>query len=378
MKRLAFAAASFAVMFVLRAGDVVTGVTLTQDADTKLVRIGYSLTRDAVVTFAIEADGVSVERKLLAEVLGDVNRRVAATGAGETREILWKPTSGWMPAANPGTFKAVVRAWPDSSPPEWLVCDLRTMRTSYYETEDEMPYGNVTNSFYKSAALAMRKMHAAGVTWWMGNPASTGTGASPYRKVRFTRDYYISVYLTTVGQGDLMNGGTDSSDSARRRMPTSYVTVADMNGTYLPHYRANTGLDLALPTSAQWEYACRAGTAETRFCPDGELGDYAWIPANSGNESHEVGTRKPNPWGLYDMLGNMNEYVSDYYSATLSSSSMAEDDPTGPVSGDKWVYRGGSYMDSAGTATSYFAGGYSSKTTSLGFRLVITLPQADL
>ena len=377
MRNLVLAAACAICVQALYAGDVVSGVTLSQDAVTKLVTVNYALSRDAVVTLAIEADGVEIERKYLADSLGDVNRRVVATGAGEVRTILWKPTSSWMPVTAPTSLRAIVRVWPDSSPPDWLVCDLRTKRTSYYETEDEIPSGCVTNRLCKTEVLVMKKMHAAGVTWWMGDPSNTGTGANPYRKIRFTRDYYISVYPTTQRQVTWLRDGTINAPSANDVLPALSAIVSEMNNTHLPTYRTTTGLALSLPTSAQWEYACRAGTAETRFCAESELGEYAWIPSNSGNVSHEVGTRKPNPWGLYDMLGNMNEYTADYYSGSVSSSTVTEDDPAGPLTGTKWVYRGGSYMDNIQTATSQFANGYSSISTSLGFRLAITLPQAE-
>ena len=67
-------------------------------------------------------------------------------------------------------------------------------------------------------------------------------------------------------------------------------------------------LKLRLPTEAEWEYACRAGSFEARY---GELGQIAWYEENSGKETHPVGEKRPNDWGLYDMLGNVWEWVED-------------------------------------------------------------------
>lgn len=140
-----------------------------------------------------------------------------------------------------------------------------------------------------------------------------------------------------------------------------------------------------LPTEAEWEYAARAGTETDYFFGDTtrDLARYACFKGNARQKTDPVGHHRANPWGLYDMLGNVAEWCNDVYAADYYANSPA-DDPHGPDNGDKRVLRGGSWKSSAAscrvTARKGQIGGFTDACftgDTLGFRCVRRLTDAE-
>jgi formylglycine-generating enzyme required for sulfatase activity len=132
-----------------------------------------------------------------------------------------------------------------------------------------------------------------------------------------------------------------------------------------------TGRGVRLPTEAEWEYSCRAGT-KTRWLfgdNDAALGEYAWTNNNSGVETHPVGQKKPNAWGLYDIQGNAWEWCQDWVGPYAGDAV----DPAGPASGENRCLRGGSWFDDAPHCRVAIRASFppSNRISFLGFRVAL-------
>ena len=154
-----------------------------------------------------------------------------------------------------------------------------------------------------------------------------GADERPAHRVRITRAFEIGKYEVTQAQWTSVMGSNPSSikDDAR---PVESVTRPEAQEFLTRLNARNDGYRYRLPTEAEWEYAARAGATG----PTGPLDTFAWYAGNSEDETHPVGTKAPNAWGLFDMLGNVREWVADLYAANYYSNGPT-DDPTGPAAG---------------------------------------------
>ena len=182
----------------------------------------------------------------------------------------------------------------------------------------------------------------------------------PVHQVNVTKPFYLGKYEVTQEQWQAVMGNNPSYFKSPTN-PVENVSWIDCQSfaRRINEKFAIAGEKYALPTEAQWEYACRAASS-TRFFfgDDGKaLGDYAWYDDNSGNKTHPVGRKRPNAWGLYDMLGNAWEWCQDWYGADYYAKSPT-DDPTGPPAGTGrsigHVARGGSWDYPAGQYRTLF------------------------
>ena len=173
----------------------------------------------------------------------------------------------------------------------------------------------------------------------------------PRHRVRITRPFYVGMGEVTQAEYQQVMG-TDPSDRRARGGigPVGNLSWNDAQEfcrrlSELPKEKA-AGNVYQLPTEAQWEYACRAGTTTRFYFGDDErqLGYHAWFLGNSGRTVHPVGQKMPNAWGVYDMHGNVWEWCADGRGADYYRQSP-RDDPSGPASARDRVLRGGSWAD---------------------------------
>lgn len=203
-------------------------------------------------------------------------------------------------------------------------------------------------------------------------------------RVKITKPYYLGIYEVTQKQWVLVMG-TNPSEHRGDMKPVENVSHGSVRGhdtgsgwpksaavdtdSFLGRLRARTQVEgFDLPTEAQWEYACRAGT--TNYFSYGENADAAYMWTDQGMAGEQVvGTKKPNSWGFYDMHGNVWEWCTDWDSGEPSYGT----DPKGPDSAAFRVFRGGSWFMSADDCYSARRGSFYSAgiTAYYGFRLAL-------
>lgn len=407
MKRGAFL---FGVLAAASVGatPTVTVDSVTQDAVTRMVTVNYTLGGEAAaVTADMQINGTSVAT---AHTAGEINRKLAPGSHAFT----WAPANdGDVKAAAEGLV-AVVKAWSDDNPPPYLAVELLPPRAiSYYASADAIP-GGVRSEECRTTRLVLRRIPAKNVVWTMGAPrgeaGQTSANAENQHNVKFTSDYYLGVYPVTQKQYVLIRGITKSEDEPfnfkssvqhpqRGLYPAEGIRYVDLRGPtetynwpatargvvasdgFLGVLRTDTGLDFDLPTDAEWEYACRAGTAEAlssgKAYTEANLSELGWFKSteNPPGSPQPVGLKRPNAWGLYDMHGNVYEWCLDWYKEKLAPAVEPEENPVGPLQANSTgnrVLRGGSYTAAGDRARSAYRYNYNAPekaSVQTGFRL---------
>ena len=420
-------------MTVLHASPSVGNVTYSQDQSSKLVKVAYVLSGEpGIPLLDICTNGVSIGWGNLRGAFGDVHHVVQ--NGSDTKTIYWNPDKHWPGHSLDSGVTAIVRVWPTDNPPDVMVvnCDKRYAGrpdcVQYFASYEHLPEGTVNCPAYKLAGkIAFRKIPAQGIVWRMGSPTSEIGRNATYEaqhKVKLTSNYYIGVFEVTQSQYERFNGSNPSYFKTDGEMrPVEAVGWLNLRGassvwpgsTRSEAYASveNTswigklrefagGIKFDLPTEAQWEFACRAGSGASY--PDGTdlsaagdtscefLETHARYKHNSGADSSAagntlstndataaVGTYLPNRWGLYDMHGNLLEWTLDFYAAYDTSVEVA-DNPRGATQDSSGTMvsrstRGGSYLlaPSSDRSASRYSVKQNQGSRHVGFRLCLPL-----
>ena len=377
----------------LGAAPTVTVTSVTQDAVRHRVTVNYELSEDAIVTASLASGG----RTLAApRVWGDVQAAVP----GGARSFSWMPADADDCVGHAVTF--TVSAWDPADPPDYLVCDLDLGTRAHYATTNDLPEG-VGSDLYRTSKLLLRRIPAA-------NQVFSCLGKYP---MSISEDFWIGVFETTQEQYCRILSAEPGTFAEATAWPTRPVTGgragsapqlshktlrgdlasatavpdAPAESSFFGILRTKAGLAFDLPTEAQWEFACRAGTTSAYNngndkLPVAALGSFKdfngyTADADSGASLLRVGSRLPNAWGLYDMHGNVYEWCLDSYAANdygAVSLSAVLVDPCNTVDVDGTsrhrVRRGGSYRASAADGRSASRLYWNAPFQGTGFRVL--------
>ena len=229
------------------------------------------------------------------------------------------------------------------------------------------------NRTFTVNGISFEMIYVKGGTFTMGCTNEQGGDCDgdekPTHSVTLS-DYYIGKFEVTQELWKAVMGKNPSNWKGDK-LPVESVSWNDVQ-KFITKLNQMTGVNFRLPTEAEWEYAARGGNKSRgyKYSGSNNIGDVAWYADNSGDKTHQVGTKTPNELGIYDMSGNVLEWCQDWYG---SYSSGSQTNPTGASTGSHRVLRGGSWSVSAGYCrVSIRSNKYPNiRAYSRGFRLVL-------
>jgi len=237
-----------------------------------------------------------------------------------------------------------------------------------------MSPGDRTMTLYLGRQVTLKLVLIPAGKFLMGSPseeAGRSEEEGPQREVAISRPFYMGAYEVTQGQYAVIMGSNPSRFKGAAK-PVEMVSWDDAV-EFCARLSERTGKKVTLPTEAQWEYACRAGS-KTRFCfgnDEKQLEAYARYGQSGEAGTVSVGLGKPNAWGLYDMHGNVTEWCFDWYAGSYGGAPSV--DPTGPNSGQLRVIRGGCWGNTPEDCRAAARKGFASdgRNPYRGFRVVV-------
>ena len=270
------------------------------------------------------------------------------------------------------------------------ICNLRIPEGFVYIPEGSFKMGSeagydynkpvhevkISKGFYMGKYEVTQKEYLDVMEKWGGSEPS-----DTYGKGDTYPAYYVSWYdaLVYCNKRSLAEGLTPCYTIKNSTDPEDWGAVPTSSDSswneVICKWDAN---GYRLPTEAEWEYAARAGNGTTETLiwsgtdKEDELGNYAWYEINSENKSHEVGTKKPNAYGLYDVSGNVWEWCWNWLTEKYDTEKEGGSEPKGAASGDSRVLRGGSWFSGSVSCAVSYRNDYfpHGRNSSLGFRVV--------
>jgi formylglycine-generating enzyme required for sulfatase activity len=197
----------------------------------------------------------------------------------------------------------------------------------------------------KGESALIEMVFVKGGCFDMGDTSGEGIDSEkPVHEV-CVNSFHIGKYEVTQGQWKAITGANPSHfSSCGDTCPVENVSWNDVE-EFIKKLNSKTGKSYRLPTEAEWEYAARSSGKKEKYAgtdSGSDLNNYAWYDFNAANKTRPVGQKQPNGLGIYDMSGNVWEWVSDWYSGTYYQNSP-RNNPTGPASGGTRICRGGSW-----------------------------------